>query len=758
LLAILAIFTPVNAAVRGAQQQAQDSLGVTRRALAFVETDATRPELAAELRQLEERYAAWEAEAQADWKALEEKAKQLQRKIILSHPLLGFDDLLFVERDVLVTAPGYKPTTEQGPFYDGAQSMDQCFGHNAQKGGGLYVLKKWRSGSARRVDLVAGLRVPGGTNSGRLLSEGAFMSPALSYDGKTVVFAWASGGHEKWKQENRFNLFRVNIDGSGLARLTDGDYDDFDPCWLPDGKIVFISTRRGGFGRCHPRPVPIYTLHSMNADGSGIRCLSFHETNEWQPSVGHDGMILYTRWDYVDRDAMIAIHPWTCFPDGRDPRAVQGNYPLPWTSMTGSNWPDGRKLRPLCEHGVRAIPNSRKYIAVATPHHNESYGSLVLVDPNAEDDGQMSPLKRLTPEVRFPENEGGEMAYGTPWPLREDLYLCNYRDSLGVLYFVDGKGVLVPVYRGERLRPISPIPLRATVLPPVIPPQVSQVASSNESSRATIYVQNVYDTDNFGRLPQGVKICAMRIVQVFPKTTPVEDQPRVSKFSESLVRASLGTVPVEADGSVYCEVPAGKEIYFQLLDERGVAVQSMRSGTYLHAGERLACVGCHEGRRQTPRLSSSPLATRREPSPITPELKGMAGLEPVETVNFYRLAKPVLDARCAGCHQRERKGPSMSYASLGKYLSGFEGKWDMLNKARVGGSRTLPGQCGALAASLYADGYLSGQSTRCPGKVKLSDEELHRITLWLDLNSNELGAYHDVDAQKRGKLVQPEID
>ena len=146
----------------------------------------------------------------------------------------------------------------------------------------------------------------------------------------------------------------------------------------------------------------------MRADGSGIRCLSFHETNEWQPSVDRQGMLLYTRWDYLDRDAMIAIHPWTCFPDGRNPRAVHGNYPLPLTTMTGSGWPDGRRLRPQCEHNLRAVPGSRKYVGVATPHHNQSYGSLVLIDPTVADDGRMSQVTRLTPEVRFPEIERGE--------------------------------------------------------------------------------------------------------------------------------------------------------------------------------------------------------------------------------------------------------------------------------------------------------------------------------------------------------------
>jgi hypothetical protein len=592
------------------------------------------------------------------------------------------------------------------------------------------------------------------------LSDGAFMSPALSYDGKTVLFAWASGGQEKWKPENRFNIFRVNVNGSGLARLTDGNSDDFDPCWLPDGDVVFISTRRGGFGRCHPRPVPTYTLFLMHADGSDIRCLSYHETNEWQPSVEHNGMILYTRWDYIDRDATIAIHPWICYPDGRNPLALHGNYPLPLTTMTGSDWPDGRRNRPFCEHGLRAIPGSLKYIGVATPHHNQSYGSLVLIDPTVEDDGKMSQAKRMTPDAPFPESEGGELAYGTPWPLREDLYLCNYRDSICVLYYPGDKGVLVPLYKATCLRPISPIPVQARAKPPIIPsPLPRPAAATGLAPKATIYVVSVYDTDQFGRLPEGVKARSMRIVQVFPKTTPLQSGPRVSRFSESLVRASLGTVPVEADGSVYFEAPAGKEIYFQLLDDQGLAVQSMRSGVYLQPGESLACAGCHESRQATPRQAPSPMALRRPASTITPELQGMPGLEPAETVNFYRLVKPVLDERCADCHRQAGKGPDMSYGSLRKYMSGYAGDLGSLwGAARSGGSRTLPGQFGARAAELYTEGYLTGQSARCPGKVKLSGQELHRITLWLDLNCNELGAYHDVAAQKRGELVRPELE
>lgn len=738
----------VTAAQESAEAQreaAQLSLAGARKALAFVQKCGPRPELVSALENLERRFVEAAGVPGIGWNDLGETAGKLGRRAVLTHPALAFEDLLFIERDVI-----------GGDYYNGVQAMDQCYGHNARKGGGLYLLKKFKSESPETVDIVRGLTVPSGTNVGMPLSEGTFMSPDLSYDGRSILFAWSSGGREKWQRENRFNLFRVDVDGTHLARLTDGDFDDFDPCWLPDGGIAFISTRRGGFGRCHPRPVPTYTLFGMQADGSGISCLSYHETNEWQPSVDHNGMLIYTRWDYIDRDATIAIHPWTCYPDGRNPRAVHGNYPLPLTTMSGSAWPDGRALRPLCEHSLRAIPESRKYVGVATPHHNESYGSLILIDPHAEDDGRMSQVKRLTPEVKFPENENGELAYGTPWPLSEELYLCNYRDRLCVLYFPDETGVLEPLQVKKTLRPIDPIPVQSRRVPHAIPTPASPVASQGSG---LLYVQNVCTTDDFGRLPTGTKIASMRIVQVFPKTTPLEKQPTVSRFNESLVRASLGTVPVEPDGSVYCEVPAAKEIYFQLLDERGMAVQSMRSGTFLHPGELLSCTGCHEGNAQAALPLKVPTALGRQPSQLKPELTGMAGLDPCETVNFHRLVKPVLDAKCGTCHQQTGKGPDMSYKSLGKYMAGYDGRLGSLfGSKRSGGSRSVPGQCGAHAAELYTGGYLTGTADTCPGKPKLTAEELRRITLWLDLNSNELGAYHDVDAQRQGQRVIPQLE
>src|SRR5690606_34124352 len=125
------------------------------------------------------------------------------------------------------------------------------------------------------------------------------------YAGDEIAFAWTEAAvpaeptdqslqEDLWTLQSTYHIFKMKLDGSGLTQLTDGKWNDFDPCYLPDGRIAFISGRRGGYLRCGTRPNPVHTLHSMAADGSGIRRLSHHETHEWHPSVDNNGMLVYT--------------------------------------------------------------------------------------------------------------------------------------------------------------------------------------------------------------------------------------------------------------------------------------------------------------------------------------------------------------------------------------------------------------------------------------------------------------------------------
>jgi len=675
--------------------------------------------------------------------ALFHEAMRLGRHVALANPLLDFDRILFITRH-----------DAGGPFH----MCDQYYGCNAKPGGGLYVLEDPFGPEPRATNLLANARVANGRLKGERLAGGSFLSPELSFDGRTVYFAWTQAKARKtyqWAPEFSYHVFRASAEGTGLRQLTDGPADDFDPCVLTGGRIAFISLRRGGYLRCG-RHCPVYTLHLMEPDGSDIVPLSYHETHEWHPSVDHYGRIVYTRWDYVDRDTNVAHHIWTCYPDGRDPRSMHGNYP------------EERGSRPWMEMSIRAVPGSTRYIATTGAHHGHAFGSLVLIDQSHEDDAAMSQLVRLTPEAPFPEAERGRgnirryMIFATPWPLAEDFWLCAYDPAAKRhgIYLADAFGNRTLLYRDASVPALSPIPLRPRPRPPVIPTETTQTVRGKRrhgDRPATVAVMNVYDGDF--AWPEGTRIDRLRIVQLLPKSTPPPDQPRIGVARQSNARASLGTVPVEADGSIHCEAPVGVPIYFQALDEKGMAVQSMRSVTYVHAGERLVCQGCHEPKRRQRRVGGPlPVALRKAPARLRPEGPGS------NPFSYVRLVQPVLDKHCVACHMREKALPltgetagkhgwTRSYAGLAEAFGFFFHVYNGSIKTGVhGGSRTVPGAFGARAAKLLD--YLGPDHYG----VDLPTADLRRITLWLDLNSEFYGAYEKTEAQARGEVVEPSLE
>jgi hypothetical protein len=727
--------------------------------------------------------------------ALFVEACRLRRQVAFANPLLGFDRILFVKHDRAI--------------YN--HMCDQYYGIAARPGGGLYVLEDAFGPRPHVRNVLEGAVVQNGRLKGRPLATGlpetppnlrydgngglhgdtdaptvgSFLSPDLSYDGKTVLFAYCecSGdpkhrfhvdptrGH--WAEGRCWHVFRVNLDGSGLVQLTDGTWNDFDPCWLPNGRVAFISERRGGYLRCG-RVCPTYTLYDMAPDGSHMRCLSVHETNEWHPSVTHDGRIIYTRWDYVDRHGCTAHMPWITTLDGRDSRHVHGNFAP-------------RRSRPDMEVDIRAVPGSPKFIATAAPHHGQAYGTLVLVDPDMEDNDGMAPVRRITPEVTFPESQGGAQVYGTAWPLSEDYYLCVYDPSMrpGVgrqgrgyvpgkygIYLADAFGNKVLVYRDPKIACLSPIPVRPRSRPKVMPdtsarPQITQAAPNLSDDGtpapanldATLAVIDVYDGQK--TWPDGTRVTALRVFQVLPMSMPsgggqhpFETGLRLPSAGDSVVpcRHLIGTVPVEQDGSAHFRVPAGREVFFQAVGEDGLAVQSMRSATYVHPGERLVCQGCHEHKHRAPPVPKRvPLALRREPSKPKP---GPEGSNPF---SYPRLVQPVLEKHCLACHEKNpKKAPNLardpvsrnwyaSYHSLARRY-GFYNYGD--------GYRTTPGAFGARASRLYAmlrDGH---------NDLRLPAEDLARIALWLDCCSMFYGVYEEGpgQAQLDGQVARPTLE
>jgi hypothetical protein len=699
----------------------------------------------------------------------------LRRRLAFANPLLDFDSLLFLKHNLMARGESHM--------------VDQYLGINQSHGGGVFRLDAPFSDAPRAVPLLPD----------RLDREnGSFISLDLDYDADEILFAYtqlkwqppdawgqqpwtqqdAAGqkhtSHYCWRPESSFHIYKADSDGENLTRLTDGQWDDFDPVFLPNGRIAFISARSGGNQRCGRRYLPTYTLHGMMPDGSDLQQLSWHDTNEWQPSVNHDGMLIYTRWDYVDRDSDIAHHLWFCYPDGRDPRSMHGNYPA------------RRSTRPWLEMSLRAVPDSRKIIGTAAPHHGESYGSLILIDQMVRDDGAMAQIKRITPLSAFPESETtpgkpwrddpkgsrqSDWHYGSPWPLSENFYLCVFapdgrkhaphagqkqHGNYGI-FLVDCFGNRELIYRDPAISCLDPIPLRARPRPPQIPVQTQQMRADRETDAppptGTVAVMNVYE----GEYPvsESIRIKELRIINLYPKSTYAIDNPRIGHADQSLARGVLGTVPVEEDGSVYFECPVGAGLYFQLLDEHGMMVQNMRSDTYLHPGERLSCIGCHEDKwKAAPPGGGIPQALRRPASIIQPECPGSWPL------SFARLVQPVLDKHpefFAGIYP----GKSLSGTEFGKWgwsqamhtLSpdawGRHGGNGALHSRNGGRSGSLPMQEGARVSTLWKKLEAAG------ARGKLPAEDLRRITLWLDCNSNFYGAYEQTGPQAAGKIILP---
>jgi len=724
------------------------------------------------LGELKTRAAAVDASQEEAREKLLAEACALRRKIAFANPLLDFDKIVFIKRH-------FCPDSEM----TGNHMCDQFFGFNAIRGGGLFVLENAFSDKPSVRDVLENSPCTNGRFEGKkLTSDGGFLAPELSFDGKQLLFAWTEIAekesdrlrYRQWTEHNTYKIFRVNVDGSDLTQLTDGAWNDFDPCYLPNGRVIFISERRGGYGRCHGRPVPSFTLHSMNLDGSDIVCLSPHETNEWQPSVDHDGMVIYTRWDYVDRGFNQAHHPWITTPDGRDARAIHGNF--------ATNQSD----RPHFEISIRAVPNSHKYIATAACHHGQAYGSIVLIDPNVGDDDKMGPVKRLTPDQLFPESECATHRdpanYASPHPLSEHFFLCVYdpnsRSNAGTsnnygIYLVDAFGNKELLYRDEKISCLDPIPLRPRPVPPSIPHMIAVGRPAAPGERVvpadpqdvpavgTVGVVNVYDS--LYPFPDGVKITHLRLIQLLPKTTPHANNPRIGFGDQKSARMVLGTVPVEADGSAYFEMPVARPIYFQALDGDGLAVQSMRSATYVHPGERLTCRGCHESRTSAaPPAGAMPSAWMRSASKITPDVEGS------RPFSFPILVQPVLEKNCRPCHQNSRKEgknpPDLSregFNTDGKkkrdnWFASYESLrphaffWNNAVFDHV--PRTTPGKFGARASKLL-DMIQKGHHG-----LKLSRDDLHRITLWLDCNSDFYGSYENLDQQREGQVVWPRME
>ncbi len=700
----------------------------------------------------------------AERDSLFSSACDLQYAIGLCNPLLDFDEIILVK---------------WGAGLGGG--LPQCFNYggctNYWAGRGDWTKESWLNHDFQKRHFFAEDPPPENkVNSGmfavnfrgddpktrRLLKNAEYlgepmngngkfgMTYDLSTDANTVVFWWTHG-----QERGCAHLFTARLDGSDSRQLTSGGFPDYDPCFLPNNRIAFLSLRGGAHVRCHGKdnPQPCGTLYSIKPDGSDLIRLSFHETSELHPSVDNDGMIVYTRWDYVDRDFNSAHHFWKCYPDGRDPRAPHGNYPYPHSMHDKTEPEDGKVDRPWAEYYIRAVPGTKGlYSALSGGHHNGSLpGTPILIDINIPDDNRMSQVRKIVPGVfqheskyAYEFNEWPGRRYTTPYPLSPEFFLATNTEQ-GYTVLLDIYGNEIPIFSDAAYA--YPVPLKERPAPASPPTKTwdGERAGSADHHRATIGVVNVYEADF--EWPEGTKITALRIVALASRPWIAGPKNGPDLGGTSCGRLVLGTVPVEEDGSAYFEAPVNTSIHLQALDSLGMAVQGMRSATYVHKGEQLTCLGCHED-KWTATPSANPSAFQRAPSPITTEV------EEALPLTYGRTAKPVFENTCIPCHEKEGKGLSRSDFEYSQAVrNGFQcissgGGESGTHPRKGGGYRWTAGRFGARESRI-------GEALVKSHMDRISREDFNRVITWIDCNSMRYAACYDLEAQDAGEVVWP---
>lgn len=624
---------------------------------------------------------------------------RLKRKALLANPLVSAQPILFVVRRQ------YRPDHHNtATFFPNAAHE---YNNGAFTGGG--ALKLFDLGKSGAVEIL--LQFP----------EGVARDPEVHFSGRKIVFSLRRDARDS------YHIYEVNCDGTGLKQLTFArDVDDLDPLYLPDDSIVFSSTREPKYCMCNRHIMA--NLFRMDADGANIHQIGKSTLFEGHGSLMPDGRILYDRWEYVDRNFGDAQALWTVNPDGSD-------HALYWGNNTAS---------PGAVIDARIIPGTGQAVCVFGSCHDRPWGALALIDPALGLDGR-PPVVRTWPAeaIELVQRDGWEIfdaftrlrfKYEDPYPLSEKYFLCSRMTGDGErtgLYLLDVFGNEIRLH-SEPPGCFDPMPLGPRTRPAMIAQR-----RDFESQEGYFYVADVYQGASMAGVKPGT-VKYLRVVESPEKrfwTEPSwggqgQEAPAMNWHDFNNKRI-LGTVPVEVDGSASFAAPAEKFVYFQLLDDNGMMIQSMRSGTMIQPGERASCIGCHEDHRrvQPPENGNTPRALRRSPD----RLNGWHG--PPRLFNYMAEVQPVLNRHCLSCHDFGQEAGDILNLAPDRGLvfnTSYNELWRRGFIKAIGAGPSDAQQ--AYTWGSHASKLVSAlRREHC--RVKLTPEEFDRVVTWIDINA-----------------------
>jgi len=627
------------------------------------------------------------------------------------------------------------------------------------------------------------LQADSGLGKTRVLAQdatGVIRDPDVSYDGKRILFAW-----KKSDRQDDYHLYEMDARTGQTRQLTTGlGFADYEGAYLPDGNIIFNSTRCVQTVDCWWTEVS--NLYICDKNGRYMRRVGFDQVHSNYPTVTDDGRVLYTRWEYNDRGQIFPQPLFQMNPDGTGQREAYGN----------NSW------FPTTIMHARGIPGTQKILAVLSGHHSHQRGKLALIDPSVamqEATGVtlVAPV-RATEAVRIDSygQDGEQFQY--PYPVTETQFLvaCSPRransqencEHFGI-FFMDLAARRELLATDARISCQQPVPLAARPVPPARPSTVDYGKTTG-----VYYVRDVYLGPGLRGIARGT-VKRLRVVTMEYRAAGIGENYSNGPAGGALastpvaidnaawdVKTVLGSVAVCEDGSAMFTVPARTPVYFQLLDANGSVVQSMRSWSTLQPGETFSCVGCHEGKNDaSPAEGYVAQAARQGAVKIEPFYG------PARGFSFAKEIQPILDKHCIRCHNERsagqkaasepktrKRGPEPSakppapgekraFSLLGEPNLDKRAKryWSdsylaLTQSGKPNGIvqwlnvQSIPPMLPPYFAGSARSGLISMLATGHNG-VKLSRQEMDKLRCWIDLLVPYCGDYVEANAWSDGE-------
>lgn len=416
--------------------------------------------------------------------------------------------------------------------------------------------------------------------------EGLVASPNVSFQGDRVVFAMVPEGTKF------YHLYEMPLAGGEIRQLTDGPWHDYDPEYLPDGRIVFASSRTGSRDEYHANTAR--SLFTVSPEGE-IEPLTYHIVADAQPTLMTDGRIAMVRHDNFMERAKVETRIHAVRSDGTGGQTIIGpdrgairydrptgaEHPYNWLRNYGFGSP-----APLADGRIACLSNRGPLVADVL-------------------------LRGKVDHHRMPS----EVSLFDIAPLPDGRLLCTTRKyQFGVLDPSTGKCVaLFPGVDPRDSTQHSIVHASRRPKPHSLAGTLEEQAVDDFHKSGFLYCNDIRNTQQIEG--DWDRVTAVRVLQGKPVTL----RAALHQYGHVGVEAvELGTVPLAEDGSFYLEVPADRALALQAVDAEGRAVVNEMSWIYVRPGEQRACTGCHNFRQEAPDYDRAvPVATLQSPADLT---------------------------------------------------------------------------------------------------------------------------------------------